>query len=127
MHPDRRRPLRRILLAGLIATAFALLTGTLVRIIYHPQTGAGITPESIARIQTGMTEEEVRNILGCPAGDYRPFILLVTHPAGAYSDDAIGLAPHAYGRIWRNEHVYVLVIFDRRTERVGHIAVQAKP
>jgi hypothetical protein len=110
-----------MLLAALMVTALALVAVILLRITYHPQIGAGTTPESVACVQVGMTEEEVRNILGREPGDYRSF--LVRH-LGHHQLTSISFVAGStsYGQHWQADGISVFVFFDD-TRNVVHVAM----
>jgi hypothetical protein len=66
----------------------------------------GVTPEVVARIQEGMTPEEVEEIIGMPPGGYRPD---VKHLWGRQKHEPPIFSQNTGKGIWAHESMYWLL------------------
>ena len=93
-----------------------------------------ITPVNIAAIRKGMTEREIENILGAPAGDYASAQASAMYQNLTYHVDEDGKGWNGYelvkkwgGKVWVAEEGFLWVRFDdagKVAETARHILVQ---
>jgi hypothetical protein len=82
--------------------------------------GPGITRVNFGKIRAGMTERDVEDLLGCPAGDYREGEVLGWRPAaGGWQAEEI-----TYRRSWFGNDLFIHVQFDESDRVVGAFAVE---
>jgi hypothetical protein len=107
---------RWIVLAGMLAACVGLTLAVLALL----PAGPGVTPANIERIENGMTQAEVEEILGSPGMLGRPWV--------AFPSDWGPVPPINAERVtmclWDNPHdgINVAVFFDRDNRVTGRMS-----
>ena len=102
---------RKTLLFGLGIVAAAVSVSLMVWVTHQPE--HRITGRTFANIEKGMTESEVEQILGVPAGNYTREAVATIYPLGA-NDLVAGneLVRKEGGKEWIGNHASIYVRFD---------------
>ncbi|MCI0376235.1 MAG: hypothetical protein L0215_01380 [Gemmataceae bacterium] len=99
-----------------IAATLVLLLGAGYAVLWLTGPGHRINALSFERIQEGMTEKEVEEILGVPAGDY-----------GTKAHPELTVLPLGDRKRWTSDDAQIVVDFDKRglvvLKRLGFVRV----
>ncbi len=116
MTPKRRRWLWVLVFAAACGAALLIFVSmTLLRARFHP--------ENIARLQVGMTQAEVEELLGGPPGDYGVWRTFGTH---TMSMDVSTIVPAGSREaVWCDDDHFIRVYFDAN-DRFVHVYKRPK-